>query len=146
MDALRLAEHIHGHLGWLAAASLVHPAILLRRGRRRALLACTAATVLVTAAGVMGSAIYGSYRSTIKPVLFAQAPLLGWAFERKEHMATAAIVLSWAGLAAHWADQRQGLRGSENEEHRARTAYMASAALALLSATLGVAVASYRSF
>jgi hypothetical protein len=145
MDTLRLAEHIHGHLGWLAAASLVHPAILLRRGRRRALVACTAATVLVTAAGIMGAAIYGSYRSTIKPILFAQAPLLGWAFERKEHMATAAIVLSWAGLAAHWANQRQGPEDARTR-NIARTAYMASAVLALLSASLGVAVASYRSF
>ncbi|MDB5220684.1 MAG: hypothetical protein JWO86_8611, partial [Myxococcaceae bacterium] len=30
LEATRLMEHVHGHLGWLAAATLVHPAIVLR--------------------------------------------------------------------------------------------------------------------
>ena len=35
-DAARVGEHIHGHLGWLAAVALAHPAILLRQLGRRA--------------------------------------------------------------------------------------------------------------
>jgi hypothetical protein len=141
--ALRLVEHVHGHVGWLAALALVHPALLLRR-RRRAWLAATLATLLVTLTGVLGALLYHDYRATLKPAIFATAPALGWAFERKEHLATAAIVLAWAGLVAH------GYGRSEREPLQslrlAQLAYAAAALMALVSATLGVAVAAWRSF
>src|SRR5262249_29590388 len=66
----RILEHVHGHVGWLAALALVHPAILLRRSTRRAMFAVVAATVLVTATAVMGAVMYPHYRVQIKPALF----------------------------------------------------------------------------
>src|SRR5262249_5072974 len=78
--AARVVEHIHGHLGWLAVAALVHPAVLLGRIQRRAMLAAASATAVSTGTGLLGAIMYPEYRRTIKPALFAGAPALGWAF------------------------------------------------------------------
>jgi hypothetical protein len=143
----RVVEHVHGHMGWLASLALVHPAILLRRTKRRALFATAAATVLVTLTAVMGAAMYPEYRTAIKPALFAEAPSLGWAFERKEHLATAAVLLAWAGLFAHLAAHRpNGRNEAERLARLAHGAYVAAAFSALLAASLGIAVACQRSF
>ena len=53
--SMRVLEHVHGHIGWLAALALVHPAILLRRPRCRAMLAAGAATLLATLAALLGA-------------------------------------------------------------------------------------------
>jgi hypothetical protein len=145
--ALRVLEHVHGHLGWLAAAALVHPVVVLRTPGRRALLATSLATALVTLAGTLGVVLYPDYRGRLKQAIFIEAPAMGWQFERKEHLAAGAIALSWAGLAAHLAS-----RGQTDEAARAalwrasRSAYAASAALAILTGVLGVIVATYRTF
>jgi len=141
---LRLLAHLHGHMGWLAAAALVHPALLLRRTGRRARWVCLAATAIVTFAAAIGAAIYPGYRTLVKPVLFAEAPALGWAFERKEHLAVAAVVLSWVGLVACWTDRHRPRAAPP--AGMAQAAYLASAVLAIVSALLGTAVASYRGF
>jgi hypothetical protein len=145
-EAARLLEHVHGHLGWLSAAALVHPAILLQGERRLATTAATLSTAFVTLTGSLGACLYPTYRVGLKPILFAEAPTLGLAFERKEHLAIAAVALSWAGLAAHWTESRA--RGDIRREMRraARTAYTCAAALTLIAATLGVLVATRRSF
>jgi hypothetical protein len=143
----RIVQHVHGHIGWLAALALVHPAILLRRNGKRAMFAVVAATVLVTMAGVMGAVMYPDYRTQIKPALFAEAPAFGWAFERKEHLATAAVLLAWAGLAAHYAaHSRDGRSEAKRFARLAHGAYVAAAVSAILAASLGVAVACQRSF
>jgi len=143
----RLVEHVHGHVGWLAALALVHPAILLRRRRRRALLSAVAGTALCTLAGVLGALMYRDYRERIKPLLFSEAPAFGWAFERKEHLGTAAVLLAWAGLSAHWAAHSSTTAGMNEPLGRlAHWAYVAAAVSALLAASLGVAVACQRSF
>jgi hypothetical protein len=153
--ALRFLEHAHGHIGWLAALALVHPAILLRRPRRRALLVGSIATLLATVAAVMGAVMYPSYRTQIKPVLFAEAPSIGWAFERKEHLATAAVLLAWVGLAAHFAARRTAATRGQPDSPAddpprlariAHGAYVAAAICALVTASLGIAVACQRSF
>jgi hypothetical protein len=147
MSLPRVLQHIHGHMGWLAALALVHPAILLRRHGRRAMLAVGAATFLVTATAVLGAVMYPHYRSQIKPALFVEAPSLGWAFERKEHLATAAVLLAWAGLASHYAAHARGGRYDTRRFARfAHGAYIAAAVSALTAASLGVAVACQRSF
>jgi hypothetical protein len=143
----RVVQHLHGHLGWLAALALVHPAIILRRTRRRALFATAASTALVTVTAAMGAAMYPDYRTQIKPALFAEAPSYGWAFERKEHIATAAVILAWTGLLAHLAAQwRDAAQGGERVARLAHGAYVAAAVSALVAASLGVAVACERSF
>src|SRR5262249_32749606 len=92
---VRLLERVHGHVGWLAALALAHPALLLRRPRRNVLGVATAATVLVTLAASLGALLYPAYRGSIKPLLFATAPAAGALFERKEHLGVAALVLAW---------------------------------------------------
>lgn len=147
IDPLRVLERIHGNLGWLSALALLHPAWLLRRRERKARLACILATSLVTLAGALGVWIYPDYRSRLKQGIFLHAPSIGWSFERKEHLALGAVVLAWAGLAAHLAALRA--RDREVRHPLARAAhfsYVAAAGLALATGVLGILVASYRSF
>ena len=109
------------------------------------MLVAAIATVLATLAAVMGAAMYPAYRTHIKPALFAEAPAIGWAFERKEHLATAAVLLAWVGLAAHFA-----ARPADGDTTRfariAHGAYVGAAICALVTASLGIAVACQRSF
>jgi len=144
-DPLRLGEHIHGHLGWLAAVSLMHPAILLRRTKRSAHLSVGFAVGIATLAGALGVALYGPYRDTLKQPIFAGSPAVGYIFERKEHLAFGAILFAWAGTVAYLG-ARQG--GSPHEPLRkaAHWAFIASAGFALLSAVMGTIVASYKTF
>ena len=143
--AVRLVEHVHGHLAWLSTIALYHPAILLRRPRRRALSVALIATVLVTMAGLCGAILYPGYREVVKPALLAHAPHVGAAFERKEHLAVAAVILAWAGLAAHWAACRDRFTLARLER-AAFVAYWGAAMLATTAATLGVIVAASATF
>ncbi len=146
LDPLRLAEHIHGHLGWLAAVALAHPAVLLRRTNRRAHLSVSLAVGLATAAGAIGVALYGAYRETLRQSIFVDAPRIGYLFERKEHLAFGAVVLAWAGgiLYVGAARADPGLR--EALRKAAHLAFVASALLAAVAAVLGTVVAAYRTF
>lgn len=143
--ALRLVEHVHGHLGWLSTLALLHPAVLLRARPRRALLATALATGLVSVTGLLGVCLYPQYRAELKPAIFAASTSMGYAFERKEHLAIAVIVLAWVGLLAHWAQCRERELGP-TLARIAFVAYAGAAALALVSASLGVAVAVCRTF
>ena len=142
---LRLFEHIHGHLGWLSTLALFHPAVLLRTRARRALLAAGLATGLVTLTGLLGASLYPAYRVLVKPVIFAASPAIGNAFERKEHLAIAVVVLAWIGLVTHWAQCRE-LRLARPLSRVAFVAYAGAAALATVSAVLGLTVATQGSF
>jgi hypothetical protein len=145
--ALRVLERIHGHLGWLSVVALLHPAILLRNPKRRARLSVALATASVVVAGLLGATIYPHYRERVKQELFLQAPGVGWLFERKEHLAVGALALALAGCIAHLSvplfNVETTRRTMAQLGHRA---FVASFALALLVASLGVVVASYRSF
>ena len=146
VDPLRVLEHVHGHLGWLAAASLLHPAILLRNPRRRAHLAVAMAVGFVTVTGALGAYLYGPYRDKVKQQLFIHAPSVGYLFERKEHLAVGAIFLAWAGGIAYAAAVRaeEPLRA-----HLRRFAFLAFAfacGLTVCTAVLGVAVAVVSTF
>jgi hypothetical protein len=146
LDPLRFAEHVHGHLGWLAAALLVHPALVLRDRKRRAHLAVALATVAVTLGGAGGCWLYVAYRAELKQNIFADAPSVGLLFERKEHLAFGAILLAWAGCAAYFAAPRATSEVRELLRTIAFRAFVASAALALVVAALGTIVAVYKSF
>lgn len=146
LDPVRILVRVHGHLGWLAALALLHPAIVLRRTRRRAHLAVGLSTALVTLTFGVGVGIYGDYRDRLRQVIFQQGPRIGFLFERKEHLAFGALLLAWAGTAAyvggHWAPDatREPLRRASH------AAFVAAAALAVVTATLGIVVAAFRSF
>jgi len=146
LDPLRLAEHVHGHLGWLAAALLVHPAIVLRDRRRRAPLAVALATAAVTLGAAGGAWLYVAYRAELKQQIFIEAPAIGYLFERKEHLAFGAVVLSWAGCAAYFAAPRATNEVAAILRTIAFRSFVASAGLALVVAVLGTVVAVHRSF
>ena len=146
LDPTRLIEHVHGHLGWLAAATLVHPAIVLRSRTRRANFAVGLSTAFVTVAAALGVWLYAAYRERLKQGIFVHSPAIGLLFERKEHLAVGAVLLSWAGAAAYFA----ATSAAEPTRERLRTlafrAYCGAASLAILVAVLGTVVAVYRSF
>jgi hypothetical protein len=146
-DLARVGEHVHGHLGWLAAIALVHPAVLLRRRDRRAHLSVGLAVGVATLAGALGAALYPTYRERLRQPLFAQAPTVGYLFERKEHLAFGAVVLAWAGAAAYvGAIKYADVGGRDALRKAAHWAFVASAILGVATALLGTLVASYRTF
>ena len=139
---LRAAAHVHGHIGWLTALALAHPALLLRNPRRRALSVCVAATLLATATGALGVLLYPSYRIAIKPALLAANHVAAMSFERKEHFGVAVVVLAWVGLVAH-----RAARSDEGDLARvAFVAYAGAAALAAVTSALGTFVAVEHGF
>jgi hypothetical protein len=146
VDPLRIAEHVHGHLGWLAAIALVHPAIFLRRPTRRAHLSVGLAVTAVTLAGAIGVSLYGSYRNNLRQSIFAHAPTIGYLFERKEHLAFGAILLSWTGAIAYAASTGAPASARLSMRRASHWAFVAATVLALATAALGTVVASYRTF
>ncbi len=146
-DLARVGEHLHGHLGWLAAIALVHPAIFLRRHNRRAHLSVTLAVAVATIAGAVGASLYPAYRETLRQPIFAEAPAIGYLFERKEHLAFGAILLAWAGAVTYVAAFRYADVGTRDALRKAsHWAFVASALLGVVTALLGTIVASYRTF
>lgn len=146
LEPVRLLEHVHGHLGWLAAAVLVHPAILLRSRTRRAHWAVGVSAAFVTVAAGIGLWLYVAYRERLKQGIFMHAPAIGLLFERKEHLAFGAVVLAWAGTAAYFAAPRATPETRERLRTLAFRAFCASAAMTVLVAILGTVVAVYRTF
>jgi hypothetical protein len=146
LDPVRLLEHLHGHIGWLAAAALAHPAVLLRRSTRRAHLSVALAVGFVSVVGALGVAIYGPYRDQLRQSIFIHAPATGWLFERKEHLAFGAIALAWAGALAYFA--AGGVDDATRAPLRAFAfrAFVIACVLAIVTAALGTYVAVYRTF
>jgi hypothetical protein len=147
LDTLRLIEHVHGHLAWLAVALLFHPAIVLRRPSRRAHLhahwAVGLSTALLTLASSIGLYIYVAYRDQLKQRIFQEAPRIGLLFERKEHLAFGSVMLAWAGCIAYFAATRSPSSLQPTLRTMAFRAYVGAASLALLVAVLGTFVAVY---
>jgi hypothetical protein len=143
---LRVLERIHGHLGWLAVAALLHPAILLRNPKRRARLAVGLAAGVTLVTSLMGGYIYPVYRERLKQHIFIATPRIGWLFERKEHLAVGAVALALVGCVAHLALPLFDDRTRPTVAVLAHRAFVAAFLLALAVAVLGVTVASYKSF
>lgn len=145
--ALRLAEHIHGHLGWLSTAALLHPAIVLRNPKRQARLAVLLATCFLTASGLLGAWIYPEYRTRLKQAIFIHSPTIGWLFERKEHLAVGAIAFAWIGCIAHLAARSFADDALQRSVAvMAHRAYVIAFVLCVAVGCIGVAVASYSTF
>ena len=142
---LRFLEHVHGHIGWLSALALTHPAVLLRRPRRNVFGVAIAATALVTATAALGALLYPSYRVSVKPVLLAATPVVGALFERKEHLGVAALVLAWTGLAALALARRRDAAAADLGR-LAFVAYAGAAFTAVIAAGAGLIVGAHRSF
>jgi hypothetical protein len=144
---LRVFERIHGHLGWLSVAALLHPAILLRNPHRRARLAVVGATTLVVATGLLGGCIYPEYRERVKPGIVASFPALGVMFERKEHLAVGSVSFALVGCVMYLAlPMFEDADVKRKAGRLAHGSFVVAVALAGIVASLGVAVASYASF
>ena len=143
---LRALERIHGHLGWLSVAALLHPAILLRNTKRRARLSVAMAAAFVVATSVLGAVVYPEYRARIKQHIFLETPRLGWMFERKEHLAVGAVAFTLIGCLAHLAVPTFEASLQATVSRIAHRSFVAAFALAAIVAVIGVAVASYKSF
>jgi hypothetical protein len=146
IDWLRIEEHLHGHAGWLTAIALVHPAIVLRRTKRKAPWAVGLSAGLVTLVGASGAYIYGAYREKLRQSMFQHAPTYGYFFERKEHLAYGAVLLAWAGAAVYVAAARAEGPVRESLRRAAHVAFVLAAALATVAAVLGTLVAAYKTF
>jgi hypothetical protein len=145
--ALRAAEHVHGHMGWLSVAALLHPAVLLRNPERRAKLAVTLATGFVTAGGLLGAWIYPEYRVQLKQAIFIHTPRIGWLFERKEHLAVGVIAFAWVGCIAHLsACSFEGDELQHSVAVMAHRAYVIAFVLCVAVACIGVVVATHSTF
>ena len=140
-ESLRLLERVHGHLGWLAAAALLHPAIVLWNPKRRARLSAVLSALFASATGAFGAFIYPDYSRGLRRVVYTASIRYGLLFERKEHLAFAALALAWAGCLLHLS-----ATGSEHRARAAHVAFVASAALTIAVATMGTLIASFRSF
>ena len=145
MMLLRLLERVHGHLGWLTAAALIHPAIVLRNPRRRARLSVVLSTLFATVTGALGAYIYADYSRVLRRAIYVASTHYGLLFERKEHLAFAAIGLAWAGCLLHLT-ARDDDPGAPHRARAAHLAFVAAAVLTTVVAALGTAVASFRSF
>ena len=103
-----------------------------------------------TVTGSLGVWMYSGYREKIKQAIFIASPRIGYLFERKEHLAFGAIALAWAGGLAYFASRAKSteLEPSLRESLRkaSHAAFVASAALALVAATLGTVVATFKTF
>jgi nitric oxide reductase large subunit len=147
LDPLRLTEHVHGHLGWLAAALLVHPAIVLRDRQRRAHLAVILAASFVTIASAVGAWIYVAYRDQLRQAIFISWPAVGLLMERKEHLAFASVAFAWAGTAAYFGAPRANDDGARRTLRTiAFRSFACAAVLAVVVAVLGTIVAVHKSF
>ncbi len=146
IDPLRIAERIHGHLGWLAAIALVHPAVVLRRTRRRAHLAVGLSVGLVTTVFAVGAVIYPAYRDRLRQGIFQRSLTVGYLFERKEHLAFGALLLAWAGAAAYVGATRAQGPTQASLRRAAHWAFVAAAVLAFVAASFGIVIAAFRTF
>ncbi len=145
MTALRVLQSVHGQLGVLATAALLHPALLLRRGQRPsrrgrwALVLSAGFAVLAWSAGVF---IYPDYRRVVKRPLFHLSTEAGLLFEVKEHFAVAVVCLALGGLVAALVAPA----GERAIRRAAALMFALASALSALVVGLGVYVASIHGF
>lgn len=143
---LRFLERVHGHLGWLAVAALLHPALLLRNPRRRATTSILLTTLFVTLAGGLGAWIYPDYRTQLKLRIFVTAPEIGWMFERKEHLAVGVICFCWIGCLAHFSVPWFPDPHRETVARLAHRSFLLAFGMGVAVGIIGVLVATYASF
>lgn len=145
MTVLRLLESVHGHLGVLAVAALLHPAIFLRRGKpmsagvRLSVVLSTVGALLAFASGLV---VYPAYREHVRATLFARSTTAGLLFETKEHVAFFVLCIAvGAGTCAIVAP-----RDAPELRRSAAWAYAAAAGLCLLVVAMGSGIASVAGF
>lgn len=141
VHGVELLRTLHGHLGVLAVAGLVHPATFLRpgrrlsRGQRASVWASSLLFVLVYGSGL---ALYPGYREQERGALLRHDFALAMWFERKEHLAFVAVVLVVTALGLVVGDREGG------QHQRARWMYAVAAVLGTVAAGVGTVVGAWR--
>lgn len=103
-----MLERVHGILGVLGLAVLLHPVVTLRRAKIRSRWTQWSADVgagLLLTPFVIGWLIYPSYRQHIKTRLWLEHHGTALRFESKEHLALLATSLAVAGALTLRASQ-----------------------------------------
>ena len=139
-DLSRLLAHLHGHLGILAVALLLHPVVALRREvpRGRVLYSVVPALVITSAAAILGMTSYADYRAEVQVAMYRTARPLAIMFERKEHFGFAATAFVWCGGLLLVA-------GRENSHRRAaRIAFSVAFGFAALAGVIGIWAATVK--
>lgn len=145
MTAIRLLETLHGHLGVLAAAALLHPAIVMRKGRplsyrsRWAVVLSTAFAALAFGSGLV---IYPSYRTAVRARLFLKSTRAGFLFETKEHIAYAVVAISLGACVCALVAPKN----ATSLRQGAAYFYAIAAALCIIVVCLGSYVAAVHGF
>jgi hypothetical protein len=145
MMLLRWVVAVHGYLGVLAAASMLHPALSLRSGKplsRRGHYAMLAATFLTLATYGGGLAVYGKYRELVKRPLFAESLRAGLLFETKEHLAVTVLCFVLGACVAALFAPRQAVALRKVSA----LLFVLAAVTAMAVVLLGTHVSSVRSF
>lgn len=163
---LRSLSGAHGALAWLSVLALAVAVIAAaaapwsggragttagRRAARVRAWAVPVAAALGVATFVTGLSLHGPFQSKLRQRLFLASETLGWLFERKEHVAFGALVLTLSALFAAWAARalagRRGVAEGARELEVAATSLGRAVVLALSGAlllsvlALGVSVA-----
>lgn len=147
---LRALAKVHAITAWIATVALIAAAWAhaSERARRLATAIGLAATTLALAAGGLGFALHDGYRARLRQRLFLRSATLGWLFERKQHLAFAALLLAVAAAAITIARRRMEARpGAEavtRELRRSAAIAWTAAALLALFASVASAVVSRR--
>jgi hypothetical protein len=146
--SLHALARLHALAAWAATAGLVAAAWLFARGARTRRLAGGIAAALVLAAAGLGVALHDPYRAHLRQRLFVEAPGLGWLFERKLHLAFAAVLLAVSALATalHLDRRPPGAAGARDLQRAAALGWTASAALALAASIASAIVAGRAHF
>lgn len=142
---LRIFESLHGHLGVLAAASLFHPAVLLRKGQqlsRGSKLAVILATLFAVSAFGGGVFIYEDYRQLVKRNLFRASTQAGFFFETKEHLAYGVVALALGAAVCALLAPKE----ARHLRKASAAAYFTAAVLATGVCLLGTYVAAIQGF
>ena len=130
----------------LGVALCWHPPVALRRRRRPSLgvrLSGYLATCALSLSAGLGWSLYPEYRQQVRQRLYLEAPVLGRAFEVKEHIATFALVLVLAGALLLTLSPRPG---GESLVPAIRRLYGSAAALASVAAIIGIYLSSVYGF
>jgi len=141
----RLLESVHGHLGILATLALLHPAILLRKGKVMSFgrkWATALSALLVSSAFGFGLLIYGEYRLVVKREIFNRSEGIGMLFETKEHLAYAVLALTLGATVCAFLAPR------ERKDLRKAASWLfgMAAILCALTTVLGTYIASFYGF
>lgn len=142
---LRALEAMHGVLGVLAVGALLVPAVLTTARRGRFRVPIVIATLVASFAGAVGLFLYPSYSRLLKRAIYTASRTHGVMFERKEHLAVAAIAFAWAGCLAYVSTPREP-ESAASRAAFARWCFVFSASIAIVVAVMGTMVASLRTF